>query len=261
MENLFLLNAALVGMFTAISSSLIGNFLVAKRQAMLSDMLSHCAILGVSLGYFLNLNPLNFAILTSLISAFILNKLTKGNKRPKEAISVMIFNGALALAYVFSHLAKDLSFNFETFLFGSILSISNTEIILSGILCLCTILIVCINYKKLIAITFDRDYAISQGFNVNFFETLFIFLASLLIGINLKIIGGLLISAFLIIPVLCASNFCKNFKQNIKFSCVFSISSVLIGLLTSYFFDIPSSSAIVLSLILIFGITSLKRVN
>jgi len=261
MENLFLFKAAFVGILTAISASFIGNFLVAKRQSMLSDMLSHSAILGVSIGYFLNFNPLYFAILISTLSALMLNKLSRGNKRPKEAISVMLLNGALALAYVFSHLAKDLNFNFENFLFGSILSINTNEVALSMLLCLVTVITVSFNYKKLLTIAFDRDYALSLGYKVRFFENLFILLASLLIGINLKIIGGLLISAFLIIPVLCASNFCKNFKHNIIFSCLFSCSSVIIGLLTSYYFDIPSSSAIVLSLILFFGISSLKKVS
>ena len=244
----FMNRALIVGFFTAICTAMLGNFVVTARQAVVSDMLAHTALVGVGLGVFWQVSPTYLALLTTVIAAIALWWLSRGRDQAPEAISMMLLTGGLATALLLTHLQKNNPISLETYLFGSILTITEYEmwsfillsIAVTGVLLFC--------WRPFMTLVFDKEFFKTQPYAI-FFEILFMILIALVVGIGLKVIGGLLIGALLVIPVLIAQIFGKSFRQNVLISIIVNMLAVTTGIFSSFYFDVPTSSGIVLSLI------------
>ncbi|HIQ57116.1 TPA: metal ABC transporter permease [Candidatus Gracilibacteria bacterium] len=248
----FMLRAFIIGGLSAILTSFLGNFLVASRQSMISDMLAHSSLAGVGMGIFFHISPYFTAMVISIIASSLLFFLTRGKKNPPEAISMMLLTGGVALALLFSHLAKDNPVSLETFLFGSILTTTTQEIyIFSGIFA-GGILFILFFWKRLIGIFFNKDFTHSQYKNSWILEWIFFVLLGVVVAFSLKTIGALLIGALLVIPVLTAQIFAKRFMSSILLSMIINLLGVCGGIMISFYADIPSSSSVVLTLIVLF---------
>lgn len=252
----FMIKAFIIGLFSAIITSLFGNFLVASRQSMISDMIAHSSLAGVGIGIFFHISPYSIATITSIISSSILFYFNNKKKTPPEAISMMILTGGVAIAILFSHLSKNNPLSLDSFLFGSILTTTTNEIYILFIILILSILFILFFWKRLIGIFFDKEFTKTKFKNSWAVEWIFFVLLGLIISFSLKTIGALLIGALLIIPVLTAQNFANRFIASIIYSLIINIFGVFIGIITSFYFDIPTSSAIVLTLITIFLISN-----
>ena len=244
----FIIKALIVGSILGIAAGFIGNFLVASRQSMMSDMIAHTSLFGVGLGIFLGISPITVGMLVGVISAILLAFLSFKKKSPADAVAVMILTTGLALAILLSHISTSNSFNFENYLFGSILTISDFESVLITAASLIISILIWFIRGNLFKTIVDRNFAISQNINVKLYEFLFIISIGILVASSLKVIGGLLISALLVIPVLISNKISTHFNQGLIFSATLNVLAIIIGLSSSYFFDIPTSSSIVLTL-------------
>lgn len=252
LQHTFLLKAFLIGIITAVTCAVVGNFLVASRQAIIADMLSHMALAGVGIGIFFSIHPLLTAILTAFFSSFILVFFWNKKKFPPEAIAMLLLSGGLAIIVFFSHLSKNYSFSLESFLFGNILLVSQAESFWFVGINAFILLILCWKWKIFFIVCLDKSFAQERFKNYKFFEIIFIWIVALLTCISLKVIGGLLVGALLVIPVLASQVFSKSFLHSVIWSIFFNTSSVLLGIIFSFVFDIPTSSAIVFLLVLCF---------
>ncbi len=248
----FMLRAFLIGYACAIVAALLGNFLVASRQAVMSDMLAHTSLAGVGLGVLFHVSPPAVAIGTALIASLLLYFLSKQKSLPKEAVSVLILSGGIAIALVCIHLAKNNPVSLETYLFGSILTVTPNELFMFLIMSIVLISCLFIFYNRLLCLIFDKDFFRSKFSSQPFFEIFFMMMVGVFVAFSLKIIGGLLISSLLIIPVLTAQQAVGNFRSSLLWSSVFNIIGITIGIVISFYFDVPTSSAVVLSLIFLF---------
>ncbi len=255
----FMIRAFIIGGLSAILTSFLGNFLVASRQSMISDMLAHSSLAGVGMGIFFQISPYYTAMSISILSSSILFFLTRRKKTPPEAISMMLLTGGVALALLFSHLAKDNPLSLETFLFGSILTTTTEEIYIFTGICIAGISFLLFFWKRLIGIFFNKEYTRSQSQNAWIIEWIFFILLGLVVAISLKTIGALLIGALLVIPVLTAQIFAKQFLSSVFLSIFLNTSGVCTGIMISFYADIPSSSAIVLTLIGFFIIGNILK--
>lgn len=251
----FIVRALLAGCATAVTAALLGNFIVAARQSVISDMLAHAALAGVGLGIFLESSPSFLAGLAAIIASVLLWFLTRREQRAPEAVSMLLLTGGLALALLLAHSAKDNPVSFESFLFGSILTITETEMLLYIAVCFLICTVILSFWRKLLASVFDADFSRVQSNYTTFYEILLLVMTGSLVAIALKVIGGLLVGALLIIPVLAAQNVCKSFRGNTVLSIIIGITGAFLGIAASFYFDIPTSSGIVLSLIGFFAIT------
>ena len=247
----FMVRAFLVGVFMAVGCATLGNFVVSARQAVISDMLAHTALVGVGLGMVWQISPTMLALPTTVCAALLLWWLGRRQNQAPEALSMLLLTGGLATAILLAHLDRDNPIGLETYLFGSILTITELEMKLFIFLNLLIILSLLIFWRPFLALVFDRDFAQTQKFGV-IYEIIFMILIALTVAIGLKVIGGLLIGALLVIPVLAAQNFAPSFRANVLASVGINVLAVLIGISASFYLDIPSSSAIVLALILFF---------
>ncbi len=245
----FLLRALVVGIAVGITAGILGNFIVASRNAIVSDMLAHSALAGVGIGIFLNIAPALGGGIVTVIGALLLWQFRRNGKIPPEAASMLIMTGSLALAVLFSHLAKNNPISLETYLFGSILTVTQHEVFIAIGMNALILLALFGFWNRLRTSVIDPEFARSRLKDHVLLEAVFMVLIGMLVAVSLKIIGGLLIGALLVIPVLAAQAFSRSFLQSVGWSILINISGITIGLLLSFVYDVPSSSAIVLTLI------------
>lgn len=253
----FMNRALIVGVFTAICTAMLGNFVVTARQAIVSDMLAHTALVGVGLGIFWQVSPTYLAMCTTIIAAVILWCLSRAEDQAPEAISMLLLTGGLATALLLTHLQKDNPISLDTYLFGSILTITESEMWSYIFLSIIITLVLIFFWKPFLTLVFDKDFFKTHPYAI-FYEILFMILIALVVGVGLKVIGGLLIGALLVIPVLIAQAFAKSFRQNVYISVLVNLLAVITGIFVSFYFDVPTSSAIVLSLIALYILSKVK---
>lgn len=255
----FMNRALVVGCFTAVATAMLGNFIVAARQAIVSDMLAHTALVGVGLGIFWQLSPTHLALVTTIVASLLLWWLSRQKHQAPEAISMVLLTGGLAIALLLTHFNKNNPVSLDTYLFGSVLTITPSEMYQFIGVSLGIIITLLWYWRPFMTLVFDANYQQTQK-HPRFYEVLFMLLIALIVGVGLKVIGGLLIGALLVIPVLVAQTFARGFRQNVVISIVINVIAVLGGIVLSFYIDMPSSSSIVLSLITMYSVAKLKQI-
>jgi len=245
----FVQNAFLAGTSAAILTGLLGPMVVSSRQSVSSDMLAHIALAGVAFGAVFNFLPLLGAFVVLLLTAVLLWWVVIKEKYATDALSMVFLSGGLALALALIHIARNQSVSFEAYLFGSILTVTQTELLFMSVLTGIALVIVIIFWYPLLSIVQSPTYRIPYSYRPQYMQLLFFILLALTVWVGLKTIGGLLIGALLVIPVLTARNFSQSFKSLTIFSIVIGIICTYGGLFLSLFIDLPPSSVIVLMLI------------
>lgn len=253
----FIIKAFIVGYACAFIAAILWNFLVAGRQAVISDMLAHASLAGVGLWVLFNITPYITAMVTSVLASIILYFFSKKKNLPKEALSVLILSWWIAIALLCVHLAKNNPISLETFLFGSILTVSPNELWLFLSMTIIFIILITLFYNRFLCLTFDKDFFYSRFSFCSYFEIIFMVMIWIFVAFSLKIIWGLLISSLLVVPVLTAQQIVKSFRFSLFLSIAVNITGITTGILCSFYFDVPASSAIVLSLIIIFILLTL----
>lgn len=253
----FVVRGLIAGIIIAIVAPVIGIFLVLRRYSLIADTLSHVSLAGIALGLLLNLNPLLTAIGITTISSVAIEKLRLSKKVYGESALALFLSGSLAVAVILISISHGFNATLFNYLFGSIATVTASDIYTVLALSLVIVISIVILYKKLLFITFDEDAAKIDGINVNLINTIFIILSAMAISITIPIVGILLISALLIIPVLAALQFKKTFIPTIIIAQIISIFSVIAGIVISFYFNLASGGTIVLINLIVFLIVSI----
>jgi zinc transport system permease protein len=248
----FMIRALEAGLIIGAIAPLIGIFLVLRRYSLIADTLSHVSLAGVAIGFLLGINPLITAIGASVISSVVIEKLRLSKKIYGESALSIFLSGSLALAVVIISLAHGFSVDLFNYLFGSIVTVKQSDvyiILITGIFVLLAIIAL---YKELVYITFDEEAAKVGGIPVEFINTFFIILAALTIALAIPIVGILLISALVVVPVVSSLQFKTSFLKTIIFAEIISLISVFIGIICSFYLNLAAGGAIVLTSLIIF---------
>lgn len=248
----FILRGIIAGIAIGIIAPAIGIFLVLKRYALIADTLAHVSLAGVALGLFLGLNPIVTALGSSIIASVAIEKMRTTKKIYGESALALFLSGSLALAVVILSLARGFNANLFSYLFGSIVTVSIGDIYLILILAVIVIVALFIFYKELLYTTFDEDSAKVSGIPVQKINILLIILASLAISLAIPVVGVLLISALIVIPVITALQFKKNFIKTIFLAELFSLMSIIMGIFVAFYLNLSTSGTIVLIMLAIF---------
>ena len=242
----FMIRALIVGILIAFCSSLIGVTLVLKKTSNLGDGLSHVGFGAFALATVFGFAPLEFAIPIVIIVSFLILKTNENSKINGDSKIALISASSLALGIFFISSFKGVNTDINSYLFGSILSISTTDLIISIVLSIIIIVLYILCYNKIFAITFDEKFAKSIGINTNFYNILFASLCSIVVVLGMRLMGSLLISSLLIFPTITAMQIFKHFKKVLIASVIISILSFIIGLIISYLLSYPTGATIVL---------------
>ena len=250
----FILRSFIAGFFIVIAAALIGTSLVLRRNAMIGDGLSH-----VGFGAFALATVFNFAPIVILMS-FLILRLNEQNRVQPDAAIAMVSAGALALGTFVISITKGVNTDINNYLFGSILSISESDLILAVVFSLVVILLFLFCYNKIFALTFDEDFARAVGIKTDFYNIVFAVLCSIVVVLGMRLMGALLISSLIIFPTMSAMQVAKTFKKVVILSTVISLICFVIGMIVSYNFATPTGSTIVLVNVLVFLFCRFLRV-
>jgi len=249
----FMVNALLVGVLIAVCCALLGVVLVLKRFSMIGDGLAHVSFGALSVAAVLNISmPLYFALPVVMISAFFLLRITENSKINADAAIAVISSSALAIGVFFASV-NGTNINLQQYMFGSILSITDTDIFISVVLSVIVILMYILFYNKIFALTFDENFAYATGIRTKLYNTVVSLLTAVTIVVGMRLLGTLLISAMIIFPALTSMRICKRFFSVVIVSVIVSVTCVISGLTTSFYCaNIPVSATIVIFNLLFF---------
>ncbi len=249
----FIVRGFEAGIIIALVSPLIGMFLVLRRYSLIADTLSHVSLAGVAIGLLLGINPIVTAILAAVSSSVVIERLRTSKKVFGESGLAIFLSGSLALAVVLISIANGFKVDLFNYLFGSIVTVKQSDVYIIGALAIFVVLAVVIFFKELLFVTFDEESAKVSGIPTRFINTFLIILASLTVVLSIPIVGVLLISALIVIPVVTALQFKASFKGTIAIAEVISLCSVILGIFASYYLNLSSGGTIVLLNLAVFA--------
>ena len=255
----FMQKAFIVGIFVGILCPTIGIFLVLRRLSMVGDTLAHVSLAGVLLGLLWEISPLPFALFLSALISFLLEKLRIIYKNYAELSLAIVMSAGLGLSVILIGITKTSDTGLSGLLFGSILTLTNQDIFVISFLALLSLLFLLLFYREFFFLTFDEEGARLAGIPVERFNYLLLFLAAMVIALGLKIVGALLISSLMVIPVAAALLLAQGFKKTLLWAVTFGIFSVLIGLTSSFYLDLAPGGTIILTSVLILLLLLLVR--
>ena len=234
-----------MGIIIAMIAPAVGYFLVLRRQSIIGDTLSHVALAGAAFGMITSTYPIYTAILFTIIAAFGIEGLRRKYENYAELSLSIVLSAGVGLASILLSLGN--TQGILSYLFGSLSLVNMDEIITViglGIVILLTIFIL---YKKLFYMTFDEESAYLAGVPVRAVNLFFSVLVAVTVAISMRIVGALLISSLMVLPVAASLIIANSFRSGLIYSILFGVISVVIGLIASYYLDLASGGAIVLT--------------
>lgn len=256
----FFQRALIGGLLIGLTAPLMGVFLVLRRLSMIGDTLAHVSIAGVALGFLINVYPIGVGLLFALLASFGIERLRKAYKTYAELSIAIIMSGGVALATLLFTIGKGFNINVMSYFFGSIYTLDNTDLWVVGGVAAIVVAFVLINYKEMFLLFFDEDAAGVSGLPLRFYNIMITMLTALVISVSIKIVGALLVSSLLTIPVACSLLVARSFKHSIFWSILFSELAVIAGLVSAGIWDLAPGATVVLLLIAILvGILTVKR--
>ena len=253
----FMQNAILAAFLGGIACSTIGVFVVMMRLSFIGVCLSHATFAGALLGILVGFNPVVSAFAFSLLAAVAIGPLAdRGEFNPDTAIGI-IFSLMLGLAFLFMGLMPGPRTQALGLLWGSILTVTDTDLVMLAVVCTTVVTLVALFFKEIQAVTFHREIALAVGIPANAIFYALLFLTGATITASFRTIGGLLIFSLIINPAAAAYQITYSLKRLFVLSALFGVLSSWLGLLISYLFNIPSGAVIIVVSTLIFALTTL----
>ncbi|MDO8785405.1 MAG: metal ABC transporter permease [Syntrophales bacterium] len=239
----FMQNAVLIAIMASVICGFIGPFIVAKRMVFISGGLSHTALGGLGIAYWLGVKPLYGATVFVLLAAGVIGNM---EEKISDLFIGILWAVGVAIGIIFIHLTPGYTPDLMAFLFGNILMAPRTDVIITLILMFIVTLPVLIFYKGFVSVALDEEYARARQLPVKALNMGLISLVALSIVTLIQAVGIILVIALLTIPVAIAGEISINFKRIILLSIVFGIVICLSGLFLSYFLELPSGASIIL---------------
>lgn len=256
----FMQHAFMVAILISLVCPLIGIFLVLRRYSMIGDTLAHASLAGVAVGLLVQINPIVSAFAITSVFAVLIEILRRKFRRYAELILAIILSLSvgIAITIISSGLVRA---NVESFLFGSMLTVSTEDVIAVAVLSIISIIVVFFLYPQLVMLTFDEDGARIAGVKSRVINYVFAILVAATISVAIRIVGILVISSLIALPVATALQLHQGFKRTMIASVVFSFIDVLIGLITSYYINAaPGGVTAIVSVIMLILVIFYKEV-
>lgn len=259
----FLQNAFLTGIIIGIIAPLIGVFIVVRRLSLIADALSHVTLAGIAASLFLEkkfmvfsgLNPMYMGMLFSVTGSLFIEKLRAVYKHYQELAIPIILSGGIGLGAIFISLADGFNTDLFSYLFGSVSAVSRIDLWIILVISILVIVLIILLYKELFLLSFDEEHAKASGIAAKSVHFVFIVMVALVIAASMRIVGILLVSSLMTLPVAASIRIAKGFKQTIFYSVLFGETSVLGGLTLSYYLDLAPGGTIVMIAVLILILT------
>lgn len=257
----FMQHAVIAIFFAGIAFPMIGVFIISLNLIPLRFAMMHIALLGGAIGLFLRVDPLLMSLLFCTLSSLVLGPISERMNLGLGTLSGYFMTLSLALAFILIYKANIHVLQAFNILWGNILSLTEGDLFLVVIISLIIFSIIFLFFKEIQAILYDREVALAVGIPARGFYYLIVFVLGLSVAVSMRVIGALLVDAFVLLPAMAAIIISRSLKQAFFFSALFGFISGMTGLYLSFLLDIPTSSAIILVASLIIALCGLLKRN
>ncbi|MGC9601512.1 metal ABC transporter permease [Staphylococcus epidermidis] len=258
----FIRYSLISGLLIGFIAPLIGAFIVVRRLSLIADALSHVTLGGISFGMFLLtiipvfsvINPMWFGILFAVIGALLIEKLRTSFSNYQEIAIPIIMSAGIALSAIFISLADGFNQEIVGLLFGSISAVNISDLTTIIIITIIVLIFIVLFYKELFILSFDEEYSKVIGIP-KWIQFLFIVIVAMVISASMRVVGILLVSALITLPIAISMRITKGFKQLIVLSVILGELSVILGLIIAFYMNISPGGVIVVLLVLMLILT------
>ncbi|MBM6619283.1 metal ABC transporter permease [Bacillus suaedaesalsae] len=263
----FIQNAFIAGVLIGIVAPLLGVFIVVRRQALIADALSHITLAGIAASLLLEkkwsaftFNPLYMGMAFSVIGSLFIERLRKVYKHYQELAIPIILSGGIGLGVIFISLADGFNTDLFNYLFGSVNAVSRSDMWTVVVITVVVAVVIYAIYKELFTLSFDEEHAVAAGVKTKVVNFVFIVMVALVIAASMRVVGILLVSSLMTLPVAASIRIATGFKQTILFSILFGETAVIGGLFLSYYMNLaPGGTIVIISVILLLVTIVLAR--
>ena len=251
----FIIKGLLGAAFASITAGLAGTYVVSKRMVFLSGGITHASFGGIGIGYFIGINPVIGAAVFGILSALGVEYLSVRQKIREDSAIGILWAFGMAIGIIFIYLTPGYTPNLMSYLFGSILTVSNADIVALGIMSVILILYFGIFYRTILYISFDEIFARTYSSYVDVFKYITTSLIALTIVLNIRMAGVVLVISLLTIPPNIAMLFTRVYFKIVIWSVLAGFTGTATGYAISYFAGIPVGATIIFTLVIIWVIT------
>lgn len=242
----FMRHALLAGLLASVACGVIGVYVVTKRMVSISGGIAHAAFGGIGLGYFLGISPVLGALLFTLVAALAMGLVTRKTRLPEDTAIGILWAMGMALGVIFIGLAPGYAPDLFSYLFGNILTVPSSDLILMLILDAVIILIVVTFYKEFLALSFDEEFSLVAGVPVEALYLLLLCLVALTVVVLIRVVGIILVIALITIPAALSRRFTHSIRNMMLLAVLFSFAVTIGGLWISFELDLASGATIIL---------------
>lgn len=248
----FFRNAFLAALLMSVACGIVGTYIVSRRMVFISGGITHASFGGVGLGYFLGVPPLAGAAVFAVLAALATENLTRRKIIRNDSIIAIMWSLGMATGIIFVYLTPGYAPNLMSFLFGSIITVNSTDLWLMLALSLVVTGFFAIFYWPILYVSFDEQFARTRGIPVMLLNYVLIILVALTIVLSIRIAGIILVLSILTIPQNIANLFTNRFSSIMIASVIIGFLGSFLGLLISYYMDIPSGACIIFTLVILY---------
>jgi zinc transport system permease protein len=256
----FMRRALVAAVFTGLAAPAIGTFLVQRRLALLGDGLGHVALTGVALGLLTGIAPTVTAVVVAALGAIVIELLRMYGRTSADVALAMLFYGGIAGGVLLTNLADESAASLNGYLFGAITTVSNSDLVLVGVLGLLVVVLSLGLSPQLFAVCQDEEHAKVSGVPVRLYSILIAVLAAITITVAMRTVGLLLVSALMVVPVAASQQLTRSFRTTHLAAMVIGLVAAVGGLFTSYEFNTQPGPTIVIIALAIFVIASVTAI-
>ena len=250
----FFQNALWAVLLISLAGAVIGTYVVTRRLVFITGGITHASFGGLGLGFFLSLSPVAIALIFAVLSALGVEWMSRKNSVREDSAIAVFWALGMAVGIIFIFLTPGYTPGLSEFLFGNILTVTHTDLLIFALYTSILFLFFILCYRQIIYIAFDRDFAYTRRLPVRFFEYGMIFFISICVVLSIRLVGIMLLLSLLTMPQLIADLFCSRYKSIVIFSAVIGIICGLAGLFVSYYINVPAGACIVFALVVFYGL-------
>lgn len=257
LEYQFLQNAFVAAILVSVIAGIIGTYITVRRLVFLSGGITHASFGGIGIAYYFGINPVLGAIVFSILSAFGIETLSRRKSLREDSAIGILWAFGMAIGVIFIFLTPGYAPNLMSFLFGSILTVTHSDLVYLSLMALVVVVFFTFLYRSILYIAFDPEFARTQKVPVTLLNYILIAFIAIAIVLSIRVVGIILLISLYTIPPATANIFSQHFGRIILWSILISFVGSAMGLLFSYRVNIPSGASIVMVLVAIFGLTKL----
>ena len=251
----FFANALIMGFLVSITFGLLSFFVVLRKMSFLGTGIAHTAFGGVALGVLLGFNPFVTSLFFCAVASLLIGKLVRYGRISYDSSIGIFFSLSMAMGAIFLSLKDDYNFDLMGYLFGNILGINPLDNIVAGITLLLFLPFLGIYFQRILFMTFDEEVAVVSGIRTDILDTMLLLFLAGIIVVSIKIVGIILVSAFVVLPASFGMLIFNDYRRVIAAGIVYTLISMTAGLFLSYFIDAPTGATIVVWAALLYFIS------